>query len=131
MSVFGIAKRGFGKALRAYRIKTGSRGKTITGVKPAVKIPGASVKDIEKSKQWGHTQTWSKRKKIAENLNKKVEEGKKAIKKRAHLGQTKVLQRRFGEYRADSSTGSNTQPWSAPVKKVRKIKKKETRDVPF
>jgi hypothetical protein len=33
-SIFGAAKRGFGKALRAHRIKHGKRGKTITGVKP-------------------------------------------------------------------------------------------------
>jgi hypothetical protein len=125
MSVWGIAKKGFGKALRSYRIKTGGRGKTITGVKPAVKVPGASAADIEKSRQWGHTQIWSKRKKIAEDLNKKVEEGKKAIKTRAHLGQTKVLKRSkiFG-YQADPSTGAKgTEPWSAPVKKTKKKSK--------
>ena len=124
MGVVGIAKKGFGKALRAYRIKTGRRGKTITGVKPAVKIPGASKEAIEKSRQWGHTQTWAKRSKIAKDLNKKVEEGKKAIKKRARLGQTKVLQRRHGEYQADPSTGAKgTEPWSAPIKKTKKKSK--------
>ena len=112
------------KLLRKYRIATGIRGKTITGVKPALKIPGASKEAIEKSRQWGHTQTWAKRSKIAKDLNKKVEEGKKAIKKRARLGQTKVLQRRHGEYRADSSTGAKgTEPWSAPVKKTKKKSK--------
>jgi hypothetical protein len=125
MGVVGAAIKGFGKALRAHRIKHGKRGKTITGVKPAVKIPGASAKEIEKSRQWGHTQTWSKRKKISEDLNKKVEEGKAAIKKRAHLGQTKVLKRTkvFG-YQADPSTGAKgTEPWSPPVKKIRKGRK--------
>ena len=34
MGVVGAALRGFGKALRAHRIKHGKRGKTITGVKP-------------------------------------------------------------------------------------------------
>ena len=144
MGVFGIAKRGFGKALKKYkqgkmlkgkstredRLKYGERGSTIKSVKPAISRD-ASPEKFEASRQYGHTQTWAKREKISKDLNKKVKEGKDAIKKRAHLGQTKVLQRRFGEYRADSSTGSNTQPWSAPVKKVRKIKKKETRDVPF
>ena len=38
------------KLLRKYRLATGIRGKTITGVKPALKVPGASVKDIEKSR---------------------------------------------------------------------------------
>jgi len=126
MGVVGAAIKGFGKALkRGYRLKTGTRGKTITGVKPAVKVPGASAKDIERSRQAGHTAVWSKRKKIADDLDKKVEEGKKAIKKRAHLGQTKVLKRSkvFG-YQADPSTGAKgTLPWSAPVKKIRKGKK--------
>ena len=125
MSVVGVAKRGFGKALRAYRIKTGSRGKTITGVKPAVKIPGASAKDIERSRQAGHTKVWSQRKKISDDLEKKIDEGKKAIKTRAHLGQTKVLKRKsWGGYQADPSTGAKgTLPWSPPVKKIRKTKK--------
>ena len=126
MSVVGAAIKGFGKALkRGYRLKTGIRGKTITGVKPAVKIPGASAKDIERSRQAGHTRVWSQRNKIATDLEKKVEEGKKAIKKRAHLGQTKVLKRkRWGGYQADPSTGAKgTEPWSAPVKKIRKGKK--------
>ena len=34
MSVWGIAKKGFGKALRSYRIKHGGRGKDIKSVKP-------------------------------------------------------------------------------------------------
>ena len=33
MSVWGIAIKGFGKALRSYRIKHGGRGKTIKSVK--------------------------------------------------------------------------------------------------
>ena len=80
MSVVGAALRGFGKALkRGYRLKRGIRGKTITSVKPAVKIPGASAKDIERSRQAGHTKVWSQRKKIADDLDKKVEEGKKTM----------------------------------------------------
>jgi hypothetical protein len=122
------------KILRAYRIKTGSRGKTITRVKPRLKIPGASAKDIERSRQAGHTKVWSQRDKIAKDLEKKVEEGKKAIKTRAHLGQTKVLKRkRWGGYHADPSTGAKgTEPWSPPVKKIRKTKKgKSVDDIPF
>ena len=125
MSVWGIAKKGFGKALRSYRIKTGSRGKTITGVKPALKVPGASKEAIEKSRQWGHTQTWSKRKKIAEDLDKKVAAGNEAKKKQEHLVKTKVLHKSklFG-IRADPSTGAKgTEPWSAPVKKTKKKSK--------
>ena len=123
MGVVGAAIKGFGKALKIG--KKGSRVKTIIGVKPAVKIPGASAKAIERSRQAGHTKVWAQRKKIAEDLNKKVEEGKKAIKTRAHLGQTKVLQRsRVFGYQPNPSTGAKgTEPWRAPVKKSRKTKK--------
>ena len=144
MGVVGAALRGFGKAFKKHkqgkmlkgkstredRLKYGERGSTIKSVKPAIPRDASPAK-FETSRQYGHTQTWTKREKIAKDLNKKVKEGKDAIKKRAHLGQTKVLQRRHGQYRADASTGSNTEPYSPPVKKVRKIKKKETRDVPF
>ena len=135
MGVVGAAIKGFGKALRSYRLnRPGSRGKTITGVKPAVKIPGASAKDIERSRQAGHTRVWSQRKKISDKLEKQIEEGKKAIKTRAHLGQTKILKRKtWGGYQADPSTGAKgTLPWSAPVKKIRKTKKgKSVDDIPF
>ena len=138
MSVVGIAKRGFGKALRAYRIKTGSRGKTITGVKPRLKVPGATAKEIESSRQAGHTKVWSQRNKIAKDLDDKIKGAKAAIKKRAHLGQTKVLKRHPGPYHlmkygADATTGAKgTEPWSAPVKKIRRTKKgKSVDDIPF
>ena len=45
MGVVGAAIKGFGKALKIG--KKGIRVKTIIGVKPAVKIPGASAKAIE------------------------------------------------------------------------------------
>ena len=39
-SIVGKALRGFGKALRAHRIKHGKRGKTISSVKPmSGKVP--------------------------------------------------------------------------------------------
>ena len=126
MGVVGAAIKGFGRALkRGSRLKTGIRGKTITGVKPAVKVPGASAKDIERSRQAGHTRVWSQRKKIADDLEKKVAAGKEAAKKQEHLVKTKVLHKSklFG-IRPDPSTGAKgTEPWSAPVKKSRKTKK--------
>ena len=39
------------------------------------------LKDIERSRQAGHTKVWAQRDKIAKDLEKKIEEGKKAIKK--------------------------------------------------
>ena len=150
-SIFWITKRGFGKALKSYkqkkiaagkstreeRIKWGERGPTIKGVKPKVKVPGATAKEIESSRQAGHTKTWVKRQKIASDLDKKIKEGKAAIKKRAHLGQTKVLHRRPDyasmRYDADAGTGrKGKDPWSAPKKKIRKTKKgKSVDDIPF
>tara|TARA_R110002020_G_scaffold1807_1_gene8275 strand:- start:726 stop:1145 length:420 start_codon:yes stop_codon:yes gene_type:complete len=139
MGIVGIAKRGFGKALKKYkqskmrsgtstradRLKYGERGPTITGVKPAVKVPGASKEAIESSRQHGHVKVWTQRTKIASDLDKKVKAGKAAIKKRAHLGQTKVLKRQSDwsskKYDADPSTGAKgTQPWSPPIKKGKK-----------
>ena len=138
-SIFGIAKRGFGKALKSYkqkkiasgrstreeRIKYGERGPTITGVKPSVKVPGASKEAIESSRQTGHTRTWAKREKIAKDLDDKIKGAKSAIKQRAHLGQTKVLKRNPGpyhkmKYSADASTGRNTEPYKPPVKRDKK-----------
>ena len=135
MGIFGIAKKGFGMlgrsgakkrmltgtSTRADRLKHGERAPDIKRIKPAIKIPGSSPADVERSRQRGHTEVWVQRKKIADNLNKKVEEGKKAIKKRAHLGQTKVLKKSFGRYGADPMTGAKgTAPWSPPVKKKSK-----------
>ena len=139
MGIVGIAKRGFGKALKKYkqskmrsgtstradRLKYGERGPTITGVKPAVKVPGASKEAIESSRQAGHTKTWAKREKIAKDLDDKIKGAKSAIKQRAHLGQTKVLKRNPGtfhtmKYSADASTGKNTKAYSPPIKKGKK-----------
>ena len=134
MGIFGIAKKGFGMlgkarakkkmlqgtSTRAERLKHGERAPDIKRIKPAIKIPGSSAADVERSRQRGHTEAWVKRKKIADNLNKKVEEGKKAIKKRAHLGLTKVLKKQYGKYGADPTTGAKgTPPWSSPVKKTK------------
>ena len=134
MGIFGAAIKGFGMlgrsgakkrmlsgtSTRADRIKHGGRSPDIKRIKPAVKIPGSSPADVERSRQRGHTEAWVKRKKIADNLNKKVEEGKKAIKKRAHLGLTKVLKKQYGKYGADPTTGAKgTPPWSSPVKKTK------------
>ena len=147
-SIFGIAKKGFGKALTKYkrskmaagkstreeRIKYGERGPTITGVKPAVKVPGASKEAIESSRQTGHVKTWSKREKIAKDLDDKIKGAKSAIKQRAHLGQTKVLKRNKGphhpmKYSADPSTGAKgTSPYKPPVKKDRRSYFKDVKD---
>ena len=91
MSVWGAAKRGFGKALRAHRIKHGKRGKTITGVKPmSGKIPhyiGAAGKDLGRRKEVVRTHFSLKRSDKISNLEKQVKEGKEGLKKMVDTGQ--------------------------------------------
>ena len=120
MGVVGAAIKGFGKALMK-----GKKGTGTVKVKPAIDIKTASRAEIEASRQRGHVKVWSQRQKIARDLNKKVEEGKKAVRKRSGLVQTKVLEKKpWGTFQADPSTGAKgTAPWSAPVKRSRKTKK--------
>jgi len=80
-SIVGLAKRGFGKALRAHRIKHGKRGKTITGVKPlSGKIPpyvGGTAK--ERANQV-RTHFHVKRIDKVSKAEKQIKEGKKTLK---------------------------------------------------
>ena len=93
MSVWGIAKKGFGKALRSYRIKHGKRGKDIKSVPPmSGKIPpyiGAGGKDLKKRAEI--VKTWSKVKKIDKitKHEKQIREGKTGLKKMIDTGQAK------------------------------------------
>jgi hypothetical protein len=90
MSVVGIAKRGFGKALRAYRIKHGKRGKTISSVKPlSGKIPwyvGAG-KTAEGRAKTVKTHFSLKRSRKIEDAEKSIKEGKKKLKDLVETGQ--------------------------------------------
>ena len=80
-SIVGKALRGFGKALRAHRIKHGKRGKTITGVKPlSGKIPpyvGGTAK--ERANQV-RTHFHVKRIDKVSKAEKQIKEGKKTLK---------------------------------------------------
>ena len=84
-SIVGKALRGFGKALRAHRIKHGKRGKTISSVKPmSGKVPhyiGAGGKDAGRRKEIVRTHFSLKRSDKINKLEKQVKEGKKALKK--------------------------------------------------
>ena len=91
MGVVGAALRGFGKALRAHRIKHGKRGKTITGVKPlSGKIPdyvGAGGKDAGRRKEIVRTHFSLKRSEKINKAEKKVKEGKAELKRMVDTGQ--------------------------------------------
>ena len=91
MGVLGAALRGFGKALRAHRIKHGKRGKTISSVKPmSGKVPhyiGAGGKDAGRRKEIVRTHFSLKRSDKINKLEKQVKEGKEGLKKMVDTGQ--------------------------------------------
>ena len=102
-SIFGIAKKGFGKALRAHRIKHGKRGKTITGVKPmSGKIPhyiGAGGKDPARRREIIKTHFSLKRSDKINRLEQQVKEGKKGLKKMVDTGQAEEYSNLPGQHK--------------------------------
>ena len=104
-SIFGIAKRGFGKALRAHRIKHGKRGKTITGVKPlSGKIPSYVRGTAKERANQVRTHMFVKRIDKVNEAKKKISEGKKTLKDMAATKQAKEVTdykgKKTGDYRA-------------------------------
>ena len=102
MSIFGIAKRGFGKALthgknwsRARRISKGKRGKTITGVKPlSGKTPWwvtAGGKNPGKRAEIVKTHTFNVRHDKILKAEKSVKEGKKKLKDLVETGHAEKI----------------------------------------
>jgi hypothetical protein len=115
MGIFGIAKRGFGRALthgknwrRARRISKGKRGKTITGVKPfSGKIPkyvsGSPERRAEQVKTHFHVKRIDK----VDKAEKQIKEGKKALKHMEDTGQAEQYKNYKGE-----PTGKYRAKWS-------------------
>ena len=103
MGIFGIAKRGFGKALRAHRIKHGKRGKTISSVKPmSGKVPhyiGAGGKDAGRRKEIVRTHFSLKRSDKINKLEKQVKEGKEGLKKMVDTGQAEEYKNLPGQHK--------------------------------
>ena len=95
MSVWGAAKKGFGKALRAHRIKHGKRGKTITGVKPlSGKTPWwvtAGGKNPGKRAAIVKTHFSNVRSDKISKAQKQIKEGKKTLKKMIDTGQAEEI----------------------------------------
>ena len=94
MSIFGIAKKGFGKALKKVKPKSKSnwikdKAGTITGVKPGTgKVPwyvDAGGKNLKKRADIVRTHSKVKTIKKIEDAEKKIKEGTKELK---HLRQT-------------------------------------------
>ena len=94
MGVVGVALRGFGKALRAHRIKKGKRGPTITGVKPlSGKVPwyvGAGKTAEGRAKT---VKTWKRvgTDEAIEKAEKAIKGGKKKLKDLEATGWAKEL----------------------------------------
>ena len=100
MGVVGIAKRGFGKALRAYRIKHGKRGKTIKSVKPlSGNIPwwvGAGGKNPGKRAKIVKTHFSNERTRKIEAAEKAAKDSKKKLKDLVETGQAvKIGERHY------------------------------------
>ena len=95
MSVWGIAKKGFGKALRARRIKHGGRGPTIKSVKPlSGKIPwyvSASPNTAASRRRILRTHLGLKRSGKIGKAVKDIKEGKKTLKHMEETGQATEL----------------------------------------
>ena len=103
MGVVGAALRGFGKALRAHRIKHGKRGKTISSVKPmSGKIPpyvGAGGKDPGRRREIVKTHFSLKRSDKINKLEKQVKEGKEGLKKMVDTGQATEYKNLPGQHK--------------------------------
>ena len=103
MGVVGAALRGFGKALRAHRIKHGKRGKTISSVKPmSGKIPhyvGAGGKDPGRRREIVKTHFSLKRSDKINKLEKQVKEGKEGLKKMVDTGQAEEYTNLPGQHK--------------------------------
>ena len=102
-SIVGKALKGFGKALRAHRIKHGKRGKTISSVKPmSGKVPhyiGAGGKDAGRRKEIVRTHFSLKRSDKISNLEKQVKEGKEGLKKMVDTGQAEEYKNLPGQHK--------------------------------
>jgi len=99
-SIVGKALKGFGKALRAHRIKHGKRGKTITGVKPLSGTTpwwvGAGGKNPGKRAKIVKTHFSNVRHDKVEKAQKQIKEGKEKLKKLVDTGQAeKIGERHF------------------------------------
>ena len=95
MGVVGAALRGFGKALRARRIKHGKRGPDIKSVKPlSGKTPwyvSATPNTASSRKRILRTHLGLKRSGKIDKAVKDIKEGKKTLKHMEETGQAKEL----------------------------------------
>ena len=106
MSIFGIAKRGFGKAVKAYKEKKIASGKSTRaerikygGRSPDIKSVKPTKKSLEKSKEAGKGHFYLKNIHEINKHKAAVQAGEKAKKKIQHMKDTKRAYS-IGEYSA-------------------------------
>jgi len=96
MSIFGIAKKGFGKAVKAYKQKKIATGKSTRSERikygersPDIKSVRPTKKSLEKSKEAGKSHFYMKNIKEINKHKEDIEKGIKAKKKIQHMKDTK------------------------------------------
>ena len=106
MSIFGIAKRGFGKAVKAYKQKKIAAGKSTRAERikygersPDIKSVKKTTKNLKASKEAGKSHFYMKNIKEINKHKEDIEKGRKAKKKIQHMKDTKRAYS-IGEYDA-------------------------------
>ena len=96
MSIFGIAKKGFGKAVKKYKQSKIARGKSTRderikygGRSPDIKSVKKTTKNLKASKEAGKSHFYMKNIKEINKHKEDIEKGRKAKKKIQHMKDTK------------------------------------------
>ena len=106
MSIFGIAKRGFGKAVKKYKQSKIASGKATRAERikygersPDIKSVKKTTKNLKASKEAGKSHFYMKNIKEINKHKEDIEKGRKAKKKIQHMKDTKRAYS-IGEYDA-------------------------------
>ena len=112
MSIFGIAKRGFGRAVKSYKQKKIASGKATReerikygGRSPDIKSVKKTTKSLKASKEAGHDHMYHKNIKEINKHKDAFKKGEEAKKKIKHMKDTKRAYS-IGKYDAPSDPGN-------------------------
>ncbi len=112
MGIFGIAKRGFGRAVKKYKQSKIARGKSTReerikyGQRDAdIKSVKKTTKSLKESKKAGHDHMYMKNIKELNIHKDAIKKGKEAKKKIKHMKDTKRAYS-IGDYDAPSDPGN-------------------------
>ena len=117
MSIFGIAKKGFGRAVKAYKQKKIASGKSTREERikygersPDIKSVKRTTKSLKKSKEAGHGHMYMKNIKELNIHKDAVLKGEAAKKKIKHMKDTKRAYS-IGSFDAPSDTRKGSKNW--------------------